>query len=442
MPNRRLLSLFVAAIAALHLSVSAADGPAERYWPQWRGPHGTGVAPHADPPTEWSETQNVRWKIEIPGRGSSSPVIWGDRVFVTTAVPAGVEGAAAHEPRGGVRPAAAHRYIVLAINRKDGSIAWQRTVREEPPHEGSHADFGTWASPSATTDGEHVIVSFESRGLYAFDMQGKPVWDKDLGDKRMRMEFGEGSSPALYKDTLVVVWDHQGESFIVALDKRTGAEKWKARRDEIDSWATPLVVPNDGGGAQVVTSGMKRVRSYDLATGELLWETEGLTMNPIPSPVAGDGFVFLTSGFRGNKLKAIRLAGAKGDITGTPAIAWTMDRDTPYVPSPLLYQGILYFLKGNTGVLTAVDAASGKPHYALQRLDAAPAVFASPVAGAGRVYVTGQQGTTVVLKHGPSFEVIATNTLDDALFNASPALADKELFLRGKRFLYSIGGGQ
>jgi outer membrane protein assembly factor BamB len=205
----------------------------------------------------------------------------------------------------------------------------------------------------------------------------------------MRNEFGEGSTPALHGNYLVVVWDHfvPGASFIVTLDKRTGKELWRAKRDEIDTWATPLVVEQDGR-AQVIVNGMNRLRSYDLETGSIVWEAPGTTMNPIPSPVAADGMVFATSGFRGNNLKAIRLAGAKGDISNSGAIVWTLDRDTPYVPSPLLYNGILYLLKTNSGILSAFDAKSGKPHYQAQRLDGVGEVFSSPVGAAGRVYIT------------------------------------------------------
>ena len=422
----------------LALLITASAGLSADEWPMWRGPLGTGVAPTADPPIEWSETRNVKWKIEIPGRGSSSPVIWGDRIFLLTAIPAGVSPAEAHKPRGGVNPRIAHQYKVLAINRADGKIVWERTAREEVPHEASHQDNGTWASASAVTDGQHVIASFESRGIYCYDMNGTQVWHKDLGDKKMRNEFGEGSTPALHGNTLIVVWDHfvPGESFIVALDKRTGEERWRVKRDEIDTWATPAII-EEGGRTHVIVPGMNRLRSYDLATGAVLWETAGLTMNPIPSPVVGDGMVFATSGFRGNSLKAIRLAGAKGDITNTPHVVWTLDRDTPYVPSPLLYNGVLYILKTNNGLLSAFDAQSGKPHYQVQRLEKAPNVFASPVAAAGRVYIPGRDGTTVVIKHGPAFEVLAENTLDDG-FDASPAVVERELYLRGYRYLYRI----
>jgi outer membrane protein assembly factor BamB len=419
--------------AALH----AADSEAERFWAQWRGPLATGVAPHATPPLEWSETKNVRWKVEVPGRGSSSPVVWGEQIFLTTAVPAGTSLADSHQPRGGVAPRVPHRFVVMALDRATGKMQWERTAKEETPHEASHQDNGTWASSSAVTDGAHVIASFESRGIFAFDLKGNPVWQTDLGDKAMRNEFGEGSTPALHGNHLVVVWDHQGESFIIALDKRTGKELWRQKRDEIDTWATPLIVEH-GGTRQVIVSGMNRLRSYDLETGKVLWHTAGVTMNPIPSPVAGGGMVFVTSGFRGNSLKAIRLAGAKDDITGTPAVAWTLDRDTPYVPSPLLYGDILYILKTNNGLVSAFDAKSGKPHYQLQRLEQAPNVFASPVGAAGRVYIAGRDGTTVVLAHGPGFKVLAENTLDDG-FDASPALVDDAIYLRGYKYLYAIG---
>jgi outer membrane protein assembly factor BamB len=324
----------------------------------------------------------------------------------------------------------------MAIDRQTGRTIWERTAREEIPHEGTHPDNGTWASSSAITDGEHVVAFFESRGLYVYDMDGKLLWKKDFGHKRMRNQFGEGTTPALYGNRLVLVWDHQGESFIAVLDTRTGNEIWRTRREEIDSWATPLVVEY-AGRTQVIASGMNRLRSYNLETGELVWHSKGLTMNPIPSPVAGDGMVFATSGFAGNDLKAVRLADARGDITGSSAIVWSMDRDTPYVPSPLLYDGLLYLLKTNSGILSVFDAKTGTPHYRLQRLPKLGEVFSSPVGAAGRVYVTDRDGTTVVIRHGPKFEVLATNHLDDA-FDASPALVDNEIYMRGYKYLYNI----
>jgi outer membrane protein assembly factor BamB len=436
MTRRVILSVVLVAFA---LQAGAAAQPAagaDRFWGQWRGPSATGVSPSGDPPVTWSESQNIKWKVEVPGRGSGSPVIWGDRLFLLTAVPVGTSGAAARLPRGGVSPRVPHQYKVLAFDRRTGALAWERTAREETPHEASHQDNGTWASSSAITDGEHVVAYFESRGVHVYDMHGTKVWEKDLGDKQMRNEFGEGSTPVLFGNSLVIVWDHQGQSFIVSLDKRTGKELWRVDRDEIDTWATPLVVPVDGR-HQVVVPAMNKIRSYDLETGATVWEAPGTTMNVIPSPVAGNGLVFLMSGFRGNNLKAIRLAGAKGDLAGTEAIRWELNRDTPYVPSPLLYDNILYVLKTNNGLLSAFDAATGKPHYQLQRLDKAPNVFASPVGASNRVYIPGREGTTLVLRHGPTFELLAENTLDDG-FDASPAIVDREIFLRGTRFLYCI----
>ncbi len=428
----------VAAICAAVLALlqAGSDGSAERFWPQWRGPYATGVSRTADPPLEWSETKNLRWKVEIPGRGSGTPVVWGDRLFVLTAVPGVDNGAASHEPRGAA-PRVPHKFTVMALDRRSGKTIWERVAYEHTPHEGSHPQWGTWSSSSAMTDGQHVYAFFDSFGLYAYDMDGTPLWQKDLGDKRMRQEFGEGQTPVLYRDRIVAQWDHQGPSFIAALDKNTGAEVWRTDRQEIDSWGTPLVV-EVGGRAQVITTAMNKVRGYDLETGKVLWEGPGLTMNPIPSAVHEDGIAILMSGFRGNQLRAIRLADAKGDIAASGAQIWTLERDTPYVPSPLLYDGVVYFLKTNSGLLSAYDAKTGKSHYQLQRLDGVPNVFASPVGAKGRVYLTGQEGTTIVIKHGPAHEVLAKNTLDDG-FNASPALVDNEIYLRGFKYLYSIG---
>jgi len=434
------IALIVTCVAGLTIStasMSAAPDPlSERFWPQWRGPYANGVSKHADPPIEWSETKNVRWKVEIPGRGSASPVVWGDRLFLLSAIPISLARPAAHLPQGGVQPRNRHRFVVLAIDRKTGKTIWERTAREELPHEATHQDNGTYASSSAITDGRRVFAWFESQGMYVYDMDGTLLWSKDLGDKKMRSEFGEGSTPVLYNNRLVIVWDHQGRSFIVSLDAENGQELWRVNRDEIDTWATPLVVEHDGR-AQVIAPAMNKVRSYDFETGEIIWESPGVTMNPIPSPVFGDGMVFVMSGFRGNNLKAIRLAGAQGDLSKSNAIVWSLDRDTPYVPSPLLYDGILYFLKTNSAILSAFDAKTGTPHYRLQRLDGLSEVFASPVGAKGRVYLPSREGVTLVIKHGPAFEVVAKNKLDDG-FDASPALVDRDIYLRGYEHLYAI----
>ena len=436
----RALPGVTAVVAALMLSSApvAQNADADRYWPQWRGPLANGVATAANPPLEWSETRNVRWKVEIPGRGSSTPIVWGDRLYLSSAIPVGVTGDAQHAPRGGLEPRGVHRFVVMAIDRTTGRTVWERVAREQEPHEAAHTDNGAWANSSPITDGEHIYAYFESFGLYAYDMDGALVWEKDLGDKRMRNEFGEGSTPALHGNTLVIVWDHlNGDgSFVVALDKRDGKELWRQPREEIDTWATPLVLEVNGR-PQVIVPAQQRIRSYDLETGDIVWEGDGLTMNPIPSPVHEDGLVILMSGFRGNDLRAIRVAEARGDIDGTSAVAWSFDRDTPYVPSPIIANGVLYFLKTNSGILSAFDARTGTPHYQNQRLGGLPNVFSSPVAAGDRVYFTGREGTTIVLKTGPTYEVLATNSLDDD-FDASPALAGNDMYLRGNRYLYGI----
>jgi outer membrane protein assembly factor BamB len=436
------LALCFLGLAALPaVAQEPADG--QRFWPQWRGPDGTGVAPHADPPTSWSESSNIRWKVEIPGLGSASPVIWGDRVFVLTAVPVGDEVSSddglftrlRRRVTGGTGVSRAQQFVVLALDRRDGSLVWERVTHEEVPHEGRHQT-GTWASPSAVTDGEVLCAFFGSRGLYCYDLDGRPLWETDLGDMRIRMGFGEGASPVLYQDLLIVLWDHEGDSFIAAFDKRTGRERWRTPRDEMTSWSTPLVVELDTG-AQVVTSATGGVRAYDVDTGALVWEDEGVTLNAIPSPVSADGVVFVTSGYRGNRLAAIDLTAARGDITDTDAVRWSLERDTPYVPSPVLHDGLLYFLKSNNGILTSLDAESGAPHYGPERLAGIRSVYASPVVARDRLYVTSREGTTVVLRTGPTLEILATNTLDDE-FDASAAMADGELYLRGARALYCI----
>lgn len=420
MRANRYLTALAACAAAAALAHAAAPPEGDRFWPQWRGPLATGAAPHARPPLEWSETRNVRFKVEIPGRGLSTPIVWGDLVFVTAAVPAAQAGA--------------QSFQALAYQRADGKLRWKATLREESPHEGTHQD-GSYASGSALTDGERFYAFFGSRGLYCLDLSGRKLWEKDLGRMSIKMGFGEGASPALHGDRLVVNWDHESGSFIVALDKKTGRELWRVPRDEKTSWATPLVVAQ-GGTTQVITGASNRVRGYDLETGRLVWEGPGLTPNAIPTPVSGDGLVYLTSGFRGNALLAVRLAGARGDVTGTPAIAWRYDQDTPYVPSPLLYGGGLYFLKSNSAILTRLDAATGEKHYT-ERVATLQNVYASPVAAAGRIYVVERGGATAVVEAGRALKVLAVNTLDDA-FDASPALADDDLYLRGKRYLYRI----
>lgn len=445
----------VACFGVLVHGVRAQDASSiyEVNWPQWRGPVGTGVAPHGDPPVEWSESSNIRWKVEIPGSGHATPIVWGDRVYVQTAIQTDRKVASAdsdeepESPRergdrrgrdwmGSVTPTHIHEFVILALDRRTGETVWQRTLCEELPHEGGHRD-ASQASNSPATDGQHLIAYFGSRGLYCLDMQGQILWQQRFGQMQTRRGFGEGSSPALHGDTVVVNWDHEGQSFVVAFDKQTGSQRWRVDRDERSSWATPLVVVADGK-PQVVVSAANRIRSYDLGTGDLLWQCGGMTGNVVPTPVHARGLVYCASGFRGSAMLAIRYGDAKAEITDSPAVAWVYEgTGAPYVPSPLLYDDTLYFLQESRQVLSCVDAASGRPHYARQRLEGLEGVYSSPVGASGRVYVVGRNGRTAVIGQGPEFKLLATNSLDDS-FTASPAVAGGELFLRGHKHVYCI----
>jgi outer membrane protein assembly factor BamB len=425
-------------------AIAAEDGQAAdaaHQWAQWRGPLGTGVAPHADPPVQWSgkDGTNIRWKTRLPGRGHSSPIVWGDRVFLTTAVPYGdplpPRHSSAPGTHDGIPVTHRHEFVVVAVGRRDGKILWQRTVHKALPHEGGHYT-ASLASNSAVTDGELLFAFFGSYGLYCLDLDGTVRWEKQLGQMQTLHGHGEGSSPVLHGDTLVVNWDHEGQSFVVALDKRTGEQRWKVDRDEDTSWATPIVVEH-GGRTQVVISATKRIRGYDLATGEVLWECGGLSTNVVASPVAGDGMVFAGSSYDTKALLAIRLADARGDVTGTDRVAWKRFRGTPYVPSPLLYDDALYFLTHYQGILTRVHAQTGKDRPGPVRLGGIENVYASPVAAAGRIYVTDLDGNTAVISHDASPRILAINRLDDPI-SGSAALVGRELLLRGEKHLYCI----
>ena len=409
-------------------------------WGQWRGPLATGAAPKADPPVEWSETKNIRWKTKLPGLGHSSPVVWGSLVFVTTA-----EMTGSKKPFTGVTPDGAHnnmnplfdhQFAVMAIDRQTGAVVWRRTVATRQPHESTH-ESATWASNSPVTDGEHVLSFFGSNGLYCLDTGGRLLWSRDLGDMQVKHGHGEGASPLLHDETVVVNWDHEGASVIVALAKRTGEELWRQPRDEVTSWATPIVVTHDGQ-AQVVVSGTRRVRGYDLKTGAVIWEAGGLPGNIVASPVGADGMVFAAGSYEKQTLLAIRLTGAKGELTGTQQIAWQKNRSTPYVPSPLLYDGWLYYLRHYQGVLSRVNAKTGDEPSGPFRLGSVFNIYSSPVAAAGRIYVTDRNGKTLVMSNDAEPKALTLNKLDDR-FSASAALVGDAIFLRGEKFLYCIG---
>ena len=413
-----------------------------RNWPAWRGPLANGVSPHADPPLTWSESTNVRWKLPLPGKGHSTPIVFGDKVFVTAAVPVGDALPPVFDNAPGVHDSVPvthrHQFVLYAVNRSDGKIAWQARAREEFPHEGGHVT-GSLASNSPVTDGNLVYAMFGSRGLYAYDFTGKLVWQKDLGRMHTLHSHGEGSSPVISGDDLIVVWDQEspGGSYLYTFNKKTGEQRLKIPRDEKTAWATPLVVEHQGA-KQVVTSATQRIRSYDLSTGALIWEAGGLSQNVVSSPVAGFGMVFSGSSYDRQAMFGIRLDGAKGDITGTSNVAWRLSRLTPYVSSPLLYGDTLYFVRHNQNILSRMDPVSGQFRGEPIRLEGIrDFIFASPIGASGRIYVPARDGVTVVLSHDRINAQLASNKLDDA-FSASPAAADGELYLRGEKFLYCI----
>jgi outer membrane protein assembly factor BamB len=414
----------------------AADTGGTASWPWWRGPLGNGVSPDGDPPLRWSEQENVRFKVSIEGDGLATPIVWGDRIYVLSALSLDGAGEGARpvtDPSG--TPLARQRFLVTAYDRHDGSVEWKRVAIERVPHESHHLE-SSWATASPVTDGERVYAHFGSAGTYAYTLEGELAWKVDLGDMTTRLGYGEGSSPALWGETLVINWDHEGDSFVVALDKRTGKERWrKDRPGELTSWSTPLIREHEGR-VHVIVAAAERTRSYDIRNGEVLWSVSGLGMNVIPTPTYDAGILYLASGKRDSpRMLAVDLRGARGDLDGTKAVLWTRDRDTPYVSTPLLYRGQLYFFKHVQSFLTSADAATGRTLFT-ERVGLGN-VFASPVAAAGRIYLLGREGKALVLEPGRALKILAENQLDDG-FDASPVIVGGDIYLRGRRFLYAV----
>ncbi len=327
-----------------------------------------------------------------------------------------------------------HQFKVIALDRGTGRVLWESLAREEKPHEGHHPSHG-YADASPVTDGSHLYASFGSRGIYCYDLEGNQIWETDLGDMRTRVGFGEGSSPALAGEYLIVLWDHEDDSSIVALDKKTGEEVWRQPRDERTSWTTPFIQEVDGK-LQVIVAGTNATRSYDAKNGNLIWEASGLTSNVIPTPVVGHGNVYVTSGYQGNSVQAIKLT-SKGDVTDTDSVLWRVRESAPYVASPVLSGDRLYVTKSFDAYISCLNALDGTHFYQDIELDALRGIYASPLAANGYIYVAGREGTTVVLKDSETFEIVATNKLDDKI-DSSPVAIGNELFIRGHKYLYCI----
>jgi outer membrane protein assembly factor BamB len=390
------------------------EGDGAKYWPRWRGPSGQGLAVGSNYLDTWSSTQNVLWKAAVPGAGNSSPIIWGDRIFLTTALDGG------------------RRLAVIAYRRSDGAQLWQAFAPDGRADRGAHFKNGH-ASATPATDGRRVYVSFGARGLFALDFNGKIVWQRDLGP--MDAYHGTAGSPLLYKDRIILYQDQYSGSFIAAFDTRTGREIWRTRRQASVGWGTPIAV-RVGDHDEIIVNGQQNVYAYDPNTGAELWRCGGTTYEVIPTPVVGYGMVFCSSGRAGPTL-AIK-PGGKGDVSRTH-VGWTSPRGSPFVPSPILYGEYLYMVNDMASIVTTFHAATGKAMYQ-GRLGVArrEGFSASPVAVDGKIFFTNDDGETFVLRAGPAFELMHVNRLGEGVL-ASPALVDSRWYIRGDQNLYAVG---
>ena len=435
----RRITLALLAIFSLTTAGAAAN------WPQWRGPDGSGISNEKNLPESWSPTMNIKWKAAIPGRGHSSPIVWGNRVFVTTAVEGDVvPGAKAvkhmNDGKEFLHPDSIgadrkHQFKVIALNRESGKIAWEAVAWEGTPYDNRHRK-SSYAASTPATDGKMVYAFFGTEGLYAYDFNGKPAWKAQLGNLGT-VGMGTGTSPILYDNLVIIQCDEEnGEaSFIVGLDKKTGKEVWRTPRKVQVSWSTPLLVKTSTR-SELITSGTETVISYDPATGKELWRHKGVESNAIPSPVANSDMVFLVAGFPAKVAMAIKLGGS-GDLTGSPNVPWKYAKGTAYVPSPIVYGDYLY-LTTDRGILTCIDAKTGEVKYEGGRIPIPATFTASPVAFEGKILMTSEDGDTFMVKAGPKHEVLGTNSIGEPVY-ASPAIADGRIFIRGEKNLYCIG---
>ena len=441
------------ALSALLLCLlPASAGAGDAAWPSFRGPQASGVA-EGPAPTAWNaETaKNVLWKTPIPGLAHSSPVVWGDRVFVTTAVSTEANPPFRHGLYGDVEPVESkpeHSWRVLALDRKTGKVLWERVAHSGVPQVKRHPK-ATHANSTPATDGEHVVALFGSAGLFCYGVDGTLHWKKDLGvldagwfyDPSYQWEYA--ASPILYKNLVIVQADLQKGSFIAAYDLKDGRQVWRTERDEIPSWATPSVFET-AKRAEVVTNATKHVRGYDPLTGKELWRLAGNSEVVAPTPIAAHGLAYVTAGYSPiQPIYAIRLGAANGDITlpegkeATEAVAWSKRRGGPYMPTPIVYGDLLYTCSNN-GVLTAYDAKTGAQVYRERIAGTASVAFsASPVAADGKLYFASEDGEVYVVKTGPKFELLATNPMGEVLM-ATPAITDGMILVRGRSHLFAI----
>lgn len=432
-------------IAALASAAPAQDAS----WPQWRGPGGLGVSSDTNAPLQWSPERNLAWKTEIPGRGHSSPVVAGNRVFLTTSI------RGAHVPGrkapvhlgydlkpGYVHPDSVdvdyrHTLKVIAIDARTGAIAWERTAYDGVMFDDRHRK-NTFASSTIATDGKLLYAFFESAGLYCYDTDGTLKWHRSLGPV-IKAGLGPGTSPVIHERLVILQCDQEmGDgSFLVALDRFTGKEAWRVARQNRRSWATPILV-RAAGRVELIASGAEAVVAYDPATGKELWRANGVQSHPIPSPVAGHGLVFVTAGSQAKRAYAFKLGGS-GNLVDSAHVAWHYAKGTAYVPSPILHGRYLYLMT-DKGLLTCLDATTGEVQYEGGRVPVPATFTASPIAVGDRLLLTSEDGDTFVVKAGPVHEVVATNPIGEPVY-ASLAVARGTIFIRGERHLFAISRG-
>jgi outer membrane protein assembly factor BamB len=456
--KRALVALALISLVASRTQPSSGAGSDDN-WPQWRGPGGLGISASSDYPDEWSTEKNVAWKTAVPGRGHSSPVVWGDRIFVTTSIEGQqVPGRKAPDHLGfDLKPGYLHpdsvgvdyknTLKVLAFDTKTGKQIWEQTAFDGLMYDNRHRK-NTYASSTIVTDGKLVFASFEAAGIDAYDVDGKLVWKKAPAEVSGALEWdkslgpiakaglGPGTSPILYEDLLILQLDQEmgANSAIVALAKKDGTEIWRAQRTTRRSWATPILVKT-GSRTELIASGAEMVVSYDPATGKELWRANGFQSHPIPSPVAGQGLVFLTAGSQAKRALAIK-PGGSGDLTDSSSVVWRYSKGTAYVPSPILFGDYLYLMT-DTGLMTCLDAQTGQVKYEGGR-PPVPATFtASLVAYGDRLLQTSEDGDTFVIKTGPVHDVLRTNPIGEPVY-ASLALAGGTIYIRGAQHLFAI----
>ena len=431
-------------------------GLAAENWPQWRGPASQGISTESGLPLTWSEHENVAWRAPLAGLGTSSPIVWGDRVIVTSQIGSTTVTGDAHPqlarddralaeretPIGGRRAEAvatpdqsgpAIWLVVEAFRRSSGERLWEHKARATGPFPDLHEKHNL-ATPTPATDGQRAYAWFGNGQVVALDMEGQVVWTRHLGEDYapFQTQWGHGSSPALHGDLVIFLCDHRRASYLLALDARTGKERWKVDRGAGRvSHSTPLVVPGPRGDELLVNSS-ERIDAYDPKTGELLWYTGSQRQTPIPSAVFHDGRIYLSRGYRNSDYLAIR-PGGRGDVTATH-VDWRVASGASYVPSIVYYDGLLY-MTNEVGVVSCADARTGE---AVWRHRLGGVFFASPVAGDGKVYFVSETGETFVLRAGRSPEVLARNELSGR-FLASPAIAQGRLFLRSDGALFAVG---